>query len=1701
MRLEEESEIVRADRIRKRLNKEKEKTLIILDDLWSGLDMKRLGIPFSDDEDGSQQDVKDFGYNKIENEKLSADFSELKTEKFSVDFNKLKMEKVSGDHKGCKIILTSRNKDVLCNMNVQQRSTFSIGVLDEKEAETLLMKVAGKKNSMFDVKAIEIAKMCAGLPIALVSIGRTLKNKSSFVWEDVYQQIRRHSFTEGQEPIEFCVKLSYDHLKNDQLKHIFLHCARMGNDALLMDLVKYCVGLGLLQGVHTIREARNKVNELIEELKKSSLLMESYSNDRFNMHDIVRDVALSISSKGKHVLFMKNGILDEWPHKGELERYTAIFLHHCDINDGPPGSIYCPILEVLHIDSKVDFLKIPDDLFKDMIKLKILILNGVDLSCLPTSIQCLAKLRMLSLERCTLVKDLSIIGKLKKLRILTFSGSNIESLPHEFGELDKLQVLDLSNCLKLRVIPSNIISRMNILEEFYMRDSLIPWETEKNLERRNASLSELRHLNQLQNLDIHIQSDVHFPQNLFFDRLDSYKIVIGEFNTLKVGELNIPDKYEVVKFLALNLKEGMNIHSEKWIKMLFKRVEYLLLGEINDVHDVFYELNVEGFPNLKHLSIVNNFSIEYIIKSMELAFPKLESMYLYKVENLEKICDSQLTNGSFSSLKSIKIKTCDQLKNLFPFSMVRLLTMLETIEVCDCDYLKEIVSVERQTHTIERQINTINDDKIVFPQLKFLTLQSLPTFSCLYTNDKMPSSAQSLEDQVRNKNKDIATNVSQDVIDTRISLFNEKVSIPKLERLELSSINIVKIWSDQSLHCFQNLLTLNVTNCGNLKYLMSLSMAESLVNLQSLFVCACEMMEDIFRLEDVENIDVFCKLKTMEIIFMKRLNTIWQPHIGLHSFQSLDSLIIRKCYKLVMIFPDYIGQRFQSLQSLTITDCNLVENIFDFANIPQSCNSNETNLHNVFLEALPNLVHVWKDDTCEILEYNNLRSISVKKSPNLKCLFPFSIANDLEKLEILEISKCTTMKEIVAWYKDSNEDVINFKFPHLNTISFDGLYELGSFYKGNHTLEWPSLKNLSILNCYKLEGLTTETTYSQVKLVVLATEKVIYNMEEMVLSLKAADWMHKYIVSIHRMHKLQALRLFGLNNTKVLFWFLHRLPNLEKLGLAESHLESIWTPRSLVLEEKIGVVSQLKELTLTHMYSLVEIGFEHDQLLQRVELLVIHTCLKLTNLVSPSVSFSYLTHLEVMNCRLMRNLMTTSTAKSLVKLTTMKVSSCPMILEIVAKNEEEEVKEIEFRQLKSLELVDLQNIKSFCSLEKCDLKFPLLENLVVSNCLRMTKFSEVQSSPNLQKVHVVAGEKDKWYWEGDLNNTLQKIITDEVSFEYGKHARVVDYPEMKGVRHGKPAFPDNFCGSLKILEFDAASKRDIVIPSHVLPYLKSLEELNVYNSDAAQVIFDIDKTKGIVFRLKKLTLKDLSNLECVWKWNKAPQGIVNFPNLQEVDVRNCGSLVTLFPSSIAKNLVKLESLQIDLYGLLELESIGLEHTWVKPYTEKIQTLQLYECPQLEKLVCSTVSFINMKQLHVARCRRMKYLLTFSIAKSLVQLEYLAIRNCVSIKEIIKTEDEDTSHEIIFGRLEYFSLTFLQSLVSFYSGNATLQFPCLLGGRVAECPNMKTFSEGGTINTPSIIGIETSTKKSDDIPLKFHNDLNTTIKMLFHQQEE
>ena len=182
---------------------------------------------------------------------------------------------------------------------------------------------------------------------------------------------------------------------------------------------------------------------------------------------------------------------------------------------------------------------------------------------------------------------------------------------------------------------------------------------------------------------------------------------------------------------------------------------------------------------------------------------------------------------------------------------------------------------------------------------------------------------------------------------------------------------------------------------------------------------------------------------------------------------------------------------------------------------------------------------------------------------------------------------------------------------------------------------------------------------------------------------------------------------------------------------------------------------------------------------------------------------------------------------------------------------------------------------------------------------------------------------------------------------------LVHYLGMTDFMHGKPAFPENFFDCLKKLEFDGASKREIVIPSDVLPYLNTLEELNVHSSDAVQIIFDMDdtdaNTKGIVLPLKKLTLDDLSNLKCLW--NKNPPGTLSFPNLQQVSVFSCRSLATLFPLSLARNLGKLQTLKIQICHKL-VEIVGKEDEMEHGTTE------MFEFPYLRNLLLYELSLLS-----------------------------------------------------------------------------------------------------------------------------------------------
>ncbi|KAG8650666.1 probable disease resistance protein At1g61310 [Manihot esculenta] len=144
------------ERLKKELEKEKKKVLIILDDIWKKLDLNAVGIPFGD------------GF------------------------------------KGCKILLTSRKQDVLsCEMGTQKE--FKLDVLQDEEARSLFeISVAGAKDSELPPIAAEIAKKCAGLPLLLLTVATDLRNRELYAWND---KLKRYPSLTTKKYIRKCTRL------------------------------------------------------------------------------------------------------------------------------------------------------------------------------------------------------------------------------------------------------------------------------------------------------------------------------------------------------------------------------------------------------------------------------------------------------------------------------------------------------------------------------------------------------------------------------------------------------------------------------------------------------------------------------------------------------------------------------------------------------------------------------------------------------------------------------------------------------------------------------------------------------------------------------------------------------------------------------------------------------------------------------------------------------------------------------------------------------------------------------------------------------------------------------------------------------------------------------------------------------------------------------------------------------------------------------------------------------------------------------------------------------------------------------------------------------------------------------------------------------------------------------------------------------
>ncbi|XP_030964959.1 disease resistance protein At4g27190-like [Quercus lobata] len=386
MKMEESVERM-AIRLHQRLTNE-EKYLLILDDVWQKLDLDSLGVP--------QPDV----------------------------------------HKGSKIILTTRFMEVCRKMMTDVE--VKVDVLNDEEAWQLFSQKAGDVAHLEGIKpfAEAIARECCGLPLAIIIVGAAMRRKTKVeLWEDALKELQRS--VPSVEGIEYEVykplKWSYDSLQGKNTKSCFLYCSFFPEDFSIevSELVLHWRAEGLIDEQQNYVDSVNREIALIENLKDSRLLEDGSKKGTVKMHDVVRDVAIWITSSsedGCKSLVRSEFCLSEisvGEFSNSLKRVSFMNSH---IESLPNCLIQCLEVSTLLLQGSCRFEKVPYRFLLGFEALKVLNLSRTNIHSLPDSLLQLGDLCALFLRHCKYIEVVPILGSLRKLQILDLCEGFLKAL-------------------------------------------------------------------------------------------------------------------------------------------------------------------------------------------------------------------------------------------------------------------------------------------------------------------------------------------------------------------------------------------------------------------------------------------------------------------------------------------------------------------------------------------------------------------------------------------------------------------------------------------------------------------------------------------------------------------------------------------------------------------------------------------------------------------------------------------------------------------------------------------------------------------------------------------------------------------------------------------------------------------------------------------------------------------------------------------------------------------------------------------------------------------------------------------------------------------------------------------------------------------------------------------------------------------------
>ncbi|KAK5834106.1 hypothetical protein PVK06_017979 [Gossypium arboreum] len=595
------------------------------------------------------------------------------------------------DSNGCKLVLTTRSEHVCKYMGY---TVIKVKPLSEQQALTLFLSKVGpnivQNQTLMPILRL-VVEECAGLPLTIVVVAGTFKGEvDPPIWKNALRELKeRIEKVEGVEAkVIERLKFSFDHLKDEKVKYCFLHCALYPEDFEIEkdELIECWIEEGFIDDMATRPEMKDKGYVILKKLEDNCLLeniIPTFGPPGVKMHDVVRDMALSITRMNPRYMIQAGLQLEELPKEEQWS--SDIVKVSLRLNSISEISIdvlptKCQLLTTLLLQEN-PIKKIPNSFFTNMPCLSVLNLSFTEIESLPNSISELKNLTTLLLRGCCELRDLPCLSMLQELKKLDLFETKIEEVPEGMDMLIKLRYLDLY-VSTLKDIPAGLLPKLVHLQHLSFdvrnRQTSLKAEEMEPLKKLECFTGRFEDINEFNKF---ISSMQQSKKNLI-----KYSLVVGSFDvgcgrdkTVTIGGVDNWEGIECV--VSLSSFASSSAHP-------FQSLEVLDLGFL----------------------------------------PKLSALIMKDAGIGSATTSTLAPSATFSHLKQIYVQRCSSMRTLLPHWLLPNLQNLEEISVCNCAELVEILGAA--TSEVEEK----GSDALIkfhLPKLRKLELKRLPNLKSI----------------------------------------------------------------------------------------------------------------------------------------------------------------------------------------------------------------------------------------------------------------------------------------------------------------------------------------------------------------------------------------------------------------------------------------------------------------------------------------------------------------------------------------------------------------------------------------------------------------------------------------------------------------------------------------------------------------------------------------------------------------------------------------------------------------------------------------------------------------------------------------------------------------------------------------------------------------------------------------------------------